>query len=922
MRLPRRGLWAVAGLAIFVVAAGAGFTVAARITPDLLRVELQDRLEAVLGSPVRVQSVGLSLGLRLRVSVIGRGVEAFPGPGGPALHVDRAVAELRPFAHLTGQRRMGRLALEGADIRLGRDAKGRWTPEALAVLLDAEPDAAEPDSPRHPDEILSPLIVLEASARSLLESALPADQVELHDGRIAWPGGAWEGIDVEIHRRALIGDTHLRLFARLSDGRAERGSLEIDGLRSRDGSIHLAAAATELDLAAAAATPFAAPGTPARLTGRLSGAAIFDAPSPGSARLELDLVGRDVATTADGSTPELDLLVADRIELGGTLEIDPQTVRLRGGRLHNDRLKLHLDGLVARPLQSSSQGEFSLGLDEIQLEDVRSLIAWLPKVELGEAEALLANLDAGHLRKLEVGGAAPLAEWQDFLAGRAPRVPRNFVLRSELADIRLLTGEDRIEDLGGSLAWTGDLLEVRGLHAILGGRALPVLDLDVDGISSFFGTDPERRRLTVSAPPLAGLGAFWKDLQPNDRDEEPEPMRVALGAAIERLEHPMFLWPIEGLAAYLTPLEHGVRVEARDGTWGGVPIELTADWLFEPEERVVAHVVAGTSWSAAPEPIQDGAPAGETAAPPRSWARGRLSIGAIDGTRWKQRGATARFEATGERVRLSDVVVDLVPHGRGVANALIDLSHAEAAPFELSFEIQDGDFPTLGAAIRLPTDLATGHVDVAGSVEGSFDPTAPHGAALDGLIEVDARDGTLRKKVPAAMRAALSDAILAPISKLERIRYERMHAMLELGGGRVATDALSVDGPDARAFASGDVTIGEKPHLMDVQLVLFLFRNVDRVLDKIPIVNFLLLGPNRNLLAAHYQISGTFEDPSAELIPLQSFTRGPGTLVFEGLPSVVERGLQALGGLVGRDRVAGPEPAPLPEAEATLPRES
>jgi hypothetical protein len=456
-----------------------------------------------------------------------------------------------------------------------------------------------------------------------------------------------------------------------------------------------------------------------------------------------------------------------------------------------------------------------------------------------------------------------------------------------------------------------------------------VLDLDVDGISSFFGTDPERRRLRVSAPPLAGLGAFWKDLQPEEPEEDPEPMRVALGVAIERVEHPMFLWPIEGLAATLTPLDQGVRVEARDGLWGGVPIELRVDWLFEPEERVTAHVVAGTSVDAAPPPSESEAPAPATpdstpqpAALEPSWARGSLRVGAIDTTRWKQRNATAHFEATGDLLRLSDAVIDLAPHGRGVANALIDLSQPDSAPFQLSFEILDGDFPTLGAAIRLPSDLATGHVDVAGSVEGSFDPTAPHGAALEGLIEVDARDGTLRKKVPAAMRAALSDAVLSPISKLERIRYDRMRALLELGGGRVATDVLSVDGPDARAFASGGVTIGEKPHLMDVELVLFLFRNVDRVLDKIPIVNFLLLGPNRNLLAAHYRISGSFEDPSAALVPLQSFTRGPATLVFERLPSIVERGLEALGGLVGRDRVAGPEPSALPEVEATTPRES
>src|SRR5262245_58444385 len=194
--------------------------------------------------------------------------------------------------------------------------------------------------------------------------------------------------------------------------------------------------------------------------------------------------------------------------------------------------------------------------------------------------------------RLEVAGAAPLGGWQDFLAGRSKQAPRDFALLTELEDVRLRAGDDLIDELEGRVAWKDDRLEVGGLRARLGGRPLPVLDLEVEGISSFFATDPERRQLRASAPPLAGLGALWKDLHPDD-DDEPGRMPVALGLAIERLEHPMFLWPIEGLAAEITPIEQGVRVEARNGTWGGVPIELAADWLFEPEERVVAHVVAG-----------------------------------------------------------------------------------------------------------------------------------------------------------------------------------------------------------------------------------------------------------------------------------------------------------------------------------------
>ena len=104
--------------------------------------------------------------------------------------------------------------------------------------------------------------------------------------------------------------------------------------------------------------------------------------------------------------------------------------------------------------------------------------------------------------------------------------------------------------------------------------------------------------------------------------------------------------------------------------------------------------------------------------------------------------------------------------------------------------------------------------------------------------------------------------------------------------------------------------------------MLFLFRPVDDVLGKIPIVNFLLLGPNRNLLAATYELSGTWEEPNVQLAPLETFTSGPGTLVFERLPSIVARGLEALGGLIGGDRGASPVPPAPPDEGATPPRES
>ncbi len=919
----------LAAVAVFGAAFAAGWSTAERVTPDLIRVELQERLEALLGTPVRVGSVRIALGLRLYL--IGSEIEAYLGPEGPALRVERVIAELRPFAHLTGQRRMRRLSLEGASLRVSRDAAGEWIPSPLADLLVGDETAA-PGSLRNPDEILSPLIVLEASARRLLQGDLPADRLELRGGRIEWRprarrarGGpsrsevAWEAVSVEMRRRPLLGETLLHLHARLTDPKAERGSVEIEGRLSRDGALRFAFAATDLDLGAA--TAVASELAPAlELGGTATGVVLFEAPAPGSGRFEVDLVGRDVRGAAPGLEPGLGGLSAGRVELAGAIEVDPQRVRLRAARLRSERLGLRLEGLVERPLRIGSLGELSLGLEGAQLDDLRTLLAWLPEVERAEAFGLLANLESGRVQRLEVGGAATLGGWQEFLAGRSAHTPRDFSLLAELEDVRLRAGDDPIEELGGRLAWKADRLEVSGLRARLRGRPLPTLDLEMDGISSFFATDPERRRLHASAPPLAGLGALWKDLRP--AEDEPGRMPVALDLAIERLEHPMFLWPIEDLAAEITPIEQGVRVEARDGIWGGVPIELAADWLFEPEERVVASVVAGRGEGEAATPVGFPASVIGPEVDDGAWARGRLSLGPVDEPRWKQRGAIADFAVHGARLRLSDVKLDLAPHGKGVANALIDLSHAGSAPFQFSFEIFDADLPTLGAAVRLPPAIASGRVDVAGSLEGRFDPEAPLSRSLEGLIDADARNGTLRKEVPAVMALALASQVLAPIGKREVVRYDRMRSLLELDRGRLATDALTLDGPDARAFARGEVAIGPQPHPIDVDLVLFLFRPVDWVIDKIPIVNFLLLGPNRNLLAAHYELSGTWEEPSARLVPLDTFTTGPGTLVFERLPSIFQRGLEALGGLLGRDRVARPEMSTPPVEGATPPRES
>jgi hypothetical protein len=793
------------GLAIFAAAVAVGSWVARPLAQERLRPEVEERLAEMLGGEVRVAQLRLSLRLGLRLE--GRAVEVWPGRGDPGLRVERVEADIRLFSHLTGQARLRRIRLEGVRLRVARGPDGSWTPPPVAELLAKRSAPASEPSP-HPHELLRPLIALEGMTRFLLTKPLVADTVEVQDGEILLvdaqartPGVvAIEAIQARLQRRRFLGDTRLALRGRLRDEAGERGAFEGSGSRSRGGELSISLAATHLELHALSSY-LRELHPEARLSGRVSGVVIFEAPSPGYGRLAVDLVGYDMRSPAPLSVPwELGPLEASRVELAGALAISPEQMRLEGGRFSTDALGLEVDAVVERPVRGSSRAQLALAIQDVTLAEVRHLIGWLPEIRREEAEAIVAPLEVGHLRLLRTGGAASFSGWQAFLAGRTRELPVDFVVDAELAEATLRVGEtDRIEKLSGRLWWTGDRLEIRGARAQLNGSALPGLDLSVEGISNLFASDPEARRLSPGAEPLAGLRPLWQALA---RDTgEASTARTSLRLEIERLDHPMFFWPIENATAGIEPLEGGVRIEISGGSWAGVPVRGEADWLFEPDERVRA------SFSTEP-------PSGarERISPADVWARGRFEVGALHEGPWLQESARGDFRARASTVRLANVDVQLAPSGRLQATGGIDLARPDVVPFDLSFAVEDGDVTALAAFVGLPRELATGRLDAAGSLAGSLDPGGPLSPGLSGLLELEARDGTIHQAVPAVVAIALASEMFNPFARREKVRYERIETFLEFEQGRLQTDSFKMEGPDVRAFASGSVDVGREPH--------------------------------------------------------------------------------------------------------------
>jgi hypothetical protein len=894
------------GLAVFVGAAAIGFFVTQRIASESLRLEAEERLSRFVGSPVTIDDVRLALGFGFRLE--GTDVRVWrDGERTPSLQVDRIRTSVRTMSLILGKPKFGRIVLDGARLRIERDAAGSWSPAPVANLAARRRAKTGPDPP-HPEELLSPLIDLENAVRAILEKHRIADVLELRNTTIVFVDAraehplapplflALESVRAELRRSRLTRASHLTFRARLADAHGARGSVKWEGTRDRHGVIRTAVAVTDLELAALA--PYVRSLHPAaRIEASLSGTVVFESASPGNGRLEVDLVGHDVSSVEP--RPEASAISAKRVEAVGALAISPQAVRLEGARIQGGELSLDVDGTVARPLQANSFAQVALAFREVEVSDVRHLIGWLPEVEREEAESVVEVVESGRLHSLRAGGSTTLSAWQAFLAGRTRTPPAEFFLDATLSETVVTVGDDdRLEDLQGRLWWSGDHAEVNGARATLNGSPLPVFDVAIEGVTNFLAGDPERRRLVSGGAPLLGLQPLWESFQP-DPDDEALETRIAIGLVVDRLHHPMFLWPIENISASLWDTEHGLHIVTAGGTWAGVPISGEADWLFEPEERVRVEVTAS-----APSP---GAPG---AAASRDWAKGSVVGGVWQEGPWKQQHGVSRFRARGGVFHFDDVEIALNPRGKVDASIALNLGLREEVPFDLSFALTGAEVEALGEQLGQLPEIGTGSVDLSGSFRGVL---RPHGSFLEdlsGLLEVVAVDGTVRRSVPAVVAVALASRAFNPFTRREEIRYDRCETMLEFEDGRMSTTGFSLDGPDMRVFATGELDLLRPPHEVDAQVALFLFRQIDSIIEKIPIVNILLLGTNDNLVGAHFRLTGPWEDPKATPVPLRALASGPASIVEQGptslvlqsIPMFMMKGIQAIESMLGLGR--------------------
>jgi len=909
-------------LVVCALAAASGFQATSRLAPEQLEEQVLGWLERATGRPAEIASLRIKVGLPVQLE--GSGLRLWDG----ALTAERASARIDVISLLVGRPRLTSLRLDGAHLRVEKLPKGTWQP----------PIFGKPPAPR-PEPALEPLRAIEGVFRLLLARPFLADTLIVRRSRISLihppPSGDGEPVRIELanlggrllHSR-LFGDARLFLRSRVFTDGVDRGVLEWNGSRATDASIHVTMAATGFDLAVVEPYLRGLRGR-AHLIGVVDGVVDYATAHAGVGELELELAARHFSASLGerGARP----LAVEALSVKMGVDVSEDRVSLRGTHVSAGGLDFGLDGALERPLGEDSPARLTVTLAELTVdpESARSLAGWLPSAGRERFLSLVERLRSGHVVAAEVSGEASLGRWRDSLAGHFDRLPDGFELSARLDDVAIQVDEaNLLEQLDVDLAFADDTLTAADASALLNGEPLPNLDLSFQGLSTMLATAVARPERASGARALVGITPLWEMLRPEPGTSAPASAPSRIELELDHLSHPALLWPISDVRVELQ-LEagsEGLHTSLHHGRWGAAEIDGEIDWTLGPERRLAIRLVAASPTAGTPGPAAELAtlPPPERARPgpgeDRAWASGRVQIGPVAGTRWRHRALRARVEAVAGEVRLDQLEVELEPGGLLVGSVGLDLGHADRVPYRAQLAVRDGDASALTHLLGADPDLVTGWVALGARLAGTLVPGRPLLHDANGRMGLSARDGTLRRSVPPMLALALASGAFNPFASVDRIDYERLESTLRMSDGVLSSDALELDGPDLRLFASGSIDLRESPPVLDAEVVLFLFRQLDRALELIPLVNVLLLGENDNLLAAYFGLVGPWDEPIASAKPLRTIEEGPTDLVTRRIPAIVTKGIKALGGLIWRPKPDASQAGPAGDAESPAAR--
>lgn len=879
------------GLLLFGAGLLAGFSIAGQTAPRRLREAVEASLSHALGTQASVEEV--RVGLRPKLTIEAAGVTAWPGPSGPALTAERLEATLDPASLLVGRVRLSSLALDGVRLALLHGADGHWTPPLLTPGFE------------------NPLVVL----GRLFAAALPAPTVDVRSGHltITDAGGASatgqrfeiDGLSVRLLARGLLEPGRLRATGILRETKRDGARFELDVVAPRSGAPRLELAIAGLDLARFA--PYLRNTTAdLEVLGVASGVLGLEETDDAATRLVLDLSANEVRARIGRGADRRTLAGPAVLGAEGRFEIARDAFSISDATLRAGDLALRAQASIERPFGEEARLALDASAGRLEVATLREIGAWLPASLRPGFERAARNVVSGRVETLSLSGDAPIGAWLAAVRDGDARLPAGAQVEARVADLVLQPpGDEPIVAVRGRARLDGaGTLTVFGLEGRLGERALPILDLRLEGLPNLLAA--AEAPAPAVAPALPGRTALEEIIGGGPPGDETGSGWRSLDVDADWLLHPALFRPLYAVSAHFEPTPSGVSVRLARGSWGGVPLRGEGEITTAGTPRVRLALAAGPS---------EGLPLPPPA--PESWAHGHFALERIAAPGLHIATLRGGFDLSGTRLTLFDASATLASPGRLTGHARLDLAQAGQIGAQLRFELEEARVPDLLALFSDDAAQSSGSVDASARLAGTLRPGMPLLADLEGDARITARDGELSIELPLLLAIAKASTTFNPFGSASGLRFDRIDTELRVEGGRLATTrTVSLESPDLRLALSGSVDVRERPHRLEAVVGCFFFKPLDQVLGIMPFVSRILLGPDRSLFGTYFELTGSWEDPEAGLLPLKTVALGPASFLLEDVPSFVKRGLAGIQRvLLGED---GP-PAVASPAELAAP---
>ncbi|CAG0937137.1 hypothetical protein TFLX_06046 [Thermoflexales bacterium] len=179
--------------------------------------------------------------------------------------------------------------------------------------------------------------------------------------------------------------------------------------------------------------------------------------------------------------------------------------------------------------------------------------------------------------------------------------------------------------------------------------------------------------------------------------------------------------------------------------------------------------------------------------------------------------------------------------------------------------------------LRLHDELITGTLTFQADVTAKGKTAAEFKRTILGNIRLHLEDGKLRRysvlsKIFSILNVSQLFTFKLPDMVADGMPYNRIDGTFALKDGTIATKDLFIDSNAMNVSAVGAIDLVKEE--IDAIIGVQPLQTVDKVVNRIPIVGWILTGKDKHLISTYFEAKGKLGDPVVTAVPVKSMAKG------------------------------------------------